>query len=193
MRKNKAIGIDIDAVLADSDPVFIKELQQITGKEFIRTKETPFKYEEAFGIDEDTMNVFWDTFTRKNGWVDIPVLPGAVEAVKLLHKEYHIAIVSARPQALETQTVKWLELNNIPFDEIFFTDFEDKAAKLAHLDELEYFLEDNPIFIMDLIKRGVHILLFDYPWNQNFEDPAVTRVFGWEDVYKLFFKSNRAR
>jgi uncharacterized HAD superfamily protein len=188
--KRKAIGIDIDAVLANSDPLFIRELSNIVKRPLKRRDNSSFKYEEAFGISDKEMDIFWKEFTKKKLWLKIPPLENAVETVRELNETYHIAIVSARPESVKEQTMEWLKINRIDYDEIHFTNFGDKAKKLEHLKKLDYFLEDNPSFVENLISRNVKIILFNYPWNRDYKNKNIIRVNSWLDVQKILFKSN---
>ena len=187
--KDKIIGIDVDSVLADSDRVFTTELEKLTGRKLKRTKDDPFKYEEAFGITEDEMAAFWEEFTKKDGWIKIPPLAQGPETVRELFKTHRIVVVSARPKVIKEQTARWLEINDIPFDELVLTDFRDKTEIFDDIGKLEYFLEDNAEFALSFAKKSISVLLFDNPWNEELEYENIIRVKNWMDVQKILFKS----
>ncbi|MCD6579652.1 hypothetical protein J7L48_09250 [bacterium] len=187
----KVIGIDIDSVLADSDQVFTKELERITGKKLFRSDNSPFKYEEAFDLDDKTISKFWQDFTAKRGWQKIPVMPNSVETVKRLkNQDYYIIIISARPPKIEAQTKEWLKINNIYYDELYLTDYKEKINYITHLSNLKYFIEDHPDFAYQFAEKGVKVLLFDWPWNKNVSHKNIIRVKNWIEIQNIFFKSN---
>ncbi len=187
----KIIGIDIDSVLADSDKVFTKELERLTGRKFIREDNSPFKYEEAFHLDNDTMQKFWNDFTKKNGWQAIPTIPKSVETMQRLKKEgYYIIIISARPPIIKKQTIEWLKINKIPYDELFLTNYEEKTNFITHLPGLLYFVEDHPDFAYQFAEKGINVLLYDWPWNKSVSHKNITRVKNWDDIQNIFFRSN---
>ncbi len=189
----KAIGIDVDAVLADSDPIFIKGLSALTGRELVRRVDSPFKYEDAFGISDDLMETFWKDFTDNEKWLDIPVISGAVETVEMLRMDHRIFIVSARPPSVTEQTMKWLEKNSLHFDEIVLTDFRDKYEAVSHIGNLEFFIEDNPDFAIRFAQNNVKVILFDYSWNRELKGKNIFRVGGWKDAQKILFNSSFIR
>ena len=191
--KDKIIGIDVDSVLADSDTVFTSELEKLTGRKLKRTADDPFKYEEAFGISDKEMERFWEDFTRRKGWLEIPPLKYGPETVKRLHEKYRIIVVSARPKTIRKQTAGWLRKNGIPYDELLLTDFSDKTETFNDLNSLEYFLEDNADFAMAFARKNIRVLLFDNPWNEGIVDKNITRVKDWKEVQKILFKSIRKR
>ena len=187
----RVIGIDIDSVLADSDKIFTKELEYLTGKKYFREDNSPFKYEEAFNIDDETMKKFWSDFTKKGGWQKIPPIKGSIETVKRLKDEgYYIIIISARPPIIKEETKAWLTINNVPYDELYLTNYEEKTNFITHLSGLLYFIEDHPDFAYQFAEKGVKVLLYDWPWNRNVSHKNIIRVKNWNEIQKIFFKSN---
>ena len=47
---------------------------------------------------------------------------------------------------------------------------------------LEAFCEDDELIGRTLAEAGVHVWLFDQPWNRGLAHPNIERVTGWSDV-----------
>ena len=46
-------------------------------------------------------------------------------------------------------------------------------------------IEDKPDVAKLLDQNGIHVLLFDAPYNQQVEGENITRVYGWGEVYRV--------
>lgn len=55
-------------------------------------------------------------------------------------------------------------------------------VRLAHELELERFCEDDRVISRTLAESGIHVWLFDHPWNRDVLHPNLERVSGWTDV-----------
>lgn len=108
----KTIAIDMDGVLADVEAHFISWYEHQYGEKFSK-KDLEGKSEENAFPKKGTVKKFAST---ENFFKTVPVMEGAVEAVKELQQHYEIYIVSAAmefPQSL-VEKKAWLE-NHFPF------------------------------------------------------------------------------
>ncbi len=55
-------------------------------------------------------------------------------------------------------------------------------VSLARELELDRFCEDDVVVSRSLAEAGIHVWLFDQPWNRELEHPLVERVSSWSDV-----------
>jgi uncharacterized HAD superfamily protein len=183
------IGIDIDGVLADSDPSFRAHLQKIYQRPFLRKDVVYFDYQKCFGLSLVQIEDFWQTFSAQGKWEKIKVIPGALSVLKHFNKK-DIILITARPDYLKKETLSWLKMNKIPYSRLLFMAGESKHHDvLAHKLKFDYFIEDRFEYSRDLADLGIKVLLLNYPWNKKFgEYPGITRVNSWKDIGKIILK-----
>ncbi len=183
-----AIGIDIDGVLGDSDRIFRKYIKKYFGFNLTRQDVKDFFYEKVLGIPQKEMEKFWQDFTDKKGWLEIPLLSGAKTALDYLKTKYQIIIITSRPDAIKDLTLKWLEKNNIPYDKIYFVEEKKGENKLQKILSngllIKTFIEDRLDISLEFVKEGIKVLLFDYPWNKTEQkiDSNIIRINGWKEA-----------
>lgn len=106
-RKKKTIAIDMDGVIANVEPQLIKYYRDIYGVTTTLEAIQGLSGEEAFPEDKiDRKIVNAPGFFR-----DLEVMPGAIEAVAKLMKDYEVYIVSAAtefPLSL-FEKIEWLK------------------------------------------------------------------------------------
>ncbi len=177
-KKRISIAIDMDGVLADTETHFIRYYENETGEKVDPKSMLGIPENEAFP-DKTAVQ----RYVRINGFFrTLPLIPGGVEAVRTLMKDYDVYIVSAAmefPQSL-FEKKEWLEeyfpfiaWKNIVFcgdKRIIHTDYliDD------HLKNLDHFAG---IPIMFTASHNVH-----YTHHQ--------RVNDWEEIL-LYFKNLR--
>jgi len=183
-----AIGIDIDGVLGDSDRIFRKYIKKYFGFNLTRQDVKDFFYEKVLGIPQKEMEKFWQDFTDKKGWQEIPLLRGAKTALDYLKTKYQIIIITSRPDAIKDLTLKWLEKNDIPYDKIYFVEEKKGENKLQKILSngllIKTFIEDRLDISLEFVKEGIKVLLFDYPWNKTEQkiDSNIIRINGWKEA-----------
>jgi hypothetical protein len=183
------IGLDIDGVLADSDPAFRAHMQKLFQRPFPKKDVVCFDYQQCFSFSEAQFELFWETFTRQGKWEKIKIMPGVKQFLKQV-KGKDITVITARPLELKQQTIRWLKINRIPYHKLIFMSRESKHHDvLLHNLKLDYFIEDRFEFSKDLADLGIKVLLLNYPWNLEFgEYPGITRVNNWGKISKIILK-----
>ncbi len=183
------IGLDIDGVLADSDPAFRAHMQKLFQRPFSKKDVVCFDYQQCFSFSEAQFKLFWETFTRQGKWEKIKVMPGVKQFLKRV-KSKDITVITARPLELKKQTIRWLKINRIPYHKLIFMSRESKHHDvLLHNLKFDYFVEDRFEFSKDLADLGIKVLLLNYPWNLEFgEYPGITRVNSWTKISKIILK-----
>lgn len=183
------IGIDIDGVIADADPVFRSYMSRLFNKPMPKEAVRSFYYEKVFNLTDEQINHFWDVFTKENGWMTLPVIEGAKESIDILSSKNNIYIITARPAIIKDKTVKWLKLHQIKYSKLIFaTEFENKYNIVSKNNLLlDYHIEDRLDYAIDFANNKVKVLLFDYPWNQTEKDlpENIMRVYRWSDVLNI--------
>ncbi len=182
------IGVDIDDVLTESLPEYIRTftrrfgievpLSEATWALFARHPEIPKAEVEAFVAEMDSSR-----FLARR-LLDPEARMGLQELVRQGHTLY---IVTGRLTEYREVTHHWLLENRIlPLIRgIFYKDGgavgpykKAKAAELA----LDLFLEDELHVATLLADLPVTVLLVDRPWNQGELPPNVLRVRSWTEI-----------
>lgn len=169
----KSIAIDMDGVIANVEAHFLNWYERDYGKKVLPAEIIGRPEEEAFP-EKGAVRKFVLTpgFFRT-----VPVMEGAVEAVKKLMDKYEVYIVSAAiefPQSL-TEKLEWLQ-EHFPFITWRYIIFcGDKS--IINTD----FMIDDHIRNLDTFKgKG---LMFNAFHNVKYNHH--TRVNNWDEVVKL--------
>jgi hypothetical protein len=124
--------------------------------------------------------------------------PHAARALEVLADlGYRIAYISSRPGDALFATVRWLQVNGFPADQVVTGLVGD--AKLDVIRELEptAVFEDDPIAVKMLVGRVPAVWLKDWPYNRpggrdGIQRPGsnVIRFKSWEEVFRAVISSN---
>ncbi|MDD5065927.1 MAG: hypothetical protein PHF84_02650 [bacterium] len=181
----KAIGIDIDGVIGDSDKIFRKYINQYYNLNLKRKDITQFYYEKILGITEEKMMEFWEYFNTGRFWLEIPLISNAKTSIDYLKDKYAIIIITARDEKLKEVTIEWLNNNKIHYDELLMlTENESKLSRVLQNNILlNAVIEDKLENALHFVNEGMKVYLFDYPWNQSaIKKENMERVSGWKEV-----------
>lgn len=185
------IGIDIDGVLTDED-----KFMYDYGTKFCKESQLPMvikpnQMEEAiFGWEEEISEQFWNTYLVEYV-TRYPARQFAAEVIQKLKEKHEIYIVTARNEQglpkefygkMKLLTEKWLETQNIHYDDILYT---KRGKKLTDCIEkgIQIMVEDDPMNIEQL-QEEIMVLCYDCQYNHNIEKRNVTRVYSWYDILK---------
>lgn len=175
-RDRKTVAIDMDGVIADTEAQFMDWYEKEHG---IRvSREERLGVPEPDGFPDKTAirrYVYTPGFFRT-----IPVMPGAVEAVKTLMENYEVFIVSAAtefPQCL-SEKLEWL---NEYFPFISWTNIVLCGDK--SIIDTDYLIDDH-CKNLDFCK-GKPIM---FNGSHNVNQLHHIRVMNWDEVLDLFEK-----
>ena len=100
-----------------------------------------------------------------------------------------IIILTARswhPRA-KRMTENWLELYDIPYDEVIVTSLEDdKSDYIRHMDNVLLTIDDSTRHCNGyarLQNRPEFVFAYSMPWNEDDLDESVIRVCSLENIY----------
>lgn len=182
----KRIGIDIDGVIADSQPVIIDKLNQHFEKNYTLQDFVNFKPQKMFGINRRQLENF--IMTKELEIIEEVVpYPGAVKTLRELSESCLIHLVSARSPHFTGQTLAWLGANEIPYSQLRLLGQHDKRGACQELC-VDLFIEDNRKNAIQLSSCGIPVLLMNATYNRGRLPDMVTRVFGWGDIEKYITK-----
>lgn len=184
------IGIDIDNVISNFNDTLLTEYL-LHDKELrnsgIINKNADYIRKGMFDWNEDEEINFYknniERIAKKLG-----VIEGAKEYIDKLHDDGHIiCIITGRNNGEYTDpynmTKKWLEDNNIYYDNLILTDAYDKCAKtkqcLKH--NIDIMIDDSVHICSDCIENGITTILMDTPYNRY---SNIQRVKSWKEFYR---------
>lgn len=181
---NYVLGVDLDNVTAN----YTKGL-----RDFMVSKgHSPESMPEPTSYDfvesgwpfldrEDYLNNHIE-FVEKGGFLSLEVMENASKVLhKLVEEGVRIRVITHRLLRDNTyaqsisDTVRWLDHNNIPFHD--FCAISEKSAVGVNL-----LLDDAPSNINSVREHGGYVAVFDQPYNRELDGP---RVKNWNDVYNF--------
>lgn len=193
------IGIDIDNVISNFDEMLLetylihdKELRN-TGiinpnAKYIRTGMFDWSNEEELSFYKDNI----ECIAKK-----LKVKEKAKEYIDRLHNDGHlIYIITGRDNGEYSEpynmTKKWLDENNIYYDNLILTDAYDIHAKSLEClkNDIDIMIDDSVRICSDLITSGITTILMDTPYNRKIN---IKRVKNWEEFYEFVssYKENK--
>lgn len=187
------IGIDIDNVISNFDEMLLetylihdKELRN-TGiinpnAKYIRTGMFDWSNEEELSFYRDNI----ECIAKK-----LKVKEKAKEYIDRLHNDGHfIYIITGRDNGEYSEpynmTKKWLDENNIYYDNLILTDAYDMHAKSLEClkNDIDIMIDDSVRICSDLITSGITTILMDTPYNRKIN---IKRVKNWEEFYEFVY------
>ena len=147
------IGLDIDDVLADFSPTFIKKynIPIPTSWDYSYNKAEVFDYL----IDHpDEMKEFYLSLPVKTKQEDIPFEPHCY--------------LTARSMPIEW-TQEWLEKNQFPCKPVFNVSFNVSKIDIARESGIDIFVDDKYETFVEFNNAGICCFLFDAAWNQRYD------------------------
>ena len=186
------IGIDIDGVLTDMEQFQLdygSKFAYENGKEEI-VKADGYEIKDIFNISDEEYDIFWDRYFLDYVMNEKP-RKFADEITNKLHREGHeIYIITARyftendkkkaDGTIQEVVSKWLNKNNIYFDEIIFSP-EDKLD-ICKNNKIELMIEDAPYNVNSLSKY-IPVICFNAGYNKDCSGENITRCYSWYDIY----------
>ncbi len=192
------IGVDIDGVLNYRELFALEEGTKFcaeTGKGWLM-KPTSHSMRDMYGWNEEIRDEFWREHGIKQMY-ECPARRYAAEVLSKLREMGHeVWIVTGRNngdlpangmprKTWEEVTKLWLEENNIYYDEIAFNKGgelpNDKGTFCAE-NNIEIMIDDLPEYLETMAGK-TQVMIFDQPYNRDFEMPGAVRVYSWYDIY----------
>ena len=171
------IGIDIDDVIRD----FVGKLKEIYFREYPShklIKEDVWNMSLWFPIEKEIYKFAFETYAKEI-YIQARTYENALEFLIKLRKNNRVILVTKQPsKKLEGLTKEWLEIKNIPYDGLIFT--QDKSEFAG-----DYLLDDSTANLERIkqVKRSIPIC-FDRPWNQDWKGPRVKSYDNFLELIK---------
>ncbi len=182
------IGIDLDDVLADSLPHYVRALNRRFDLT-IDLAEAAWRIFDRFPhIPRREAHSFFSKLIEDGFFSSRPLLPGAKEAVESLAEEGHLLfIVTGRAMRDAATTREWLEQAGLLrfFGAVVHNGIEPvsryKSIAATRL-QLDLFIEDELEVAVAVAEMAIPVLLFDRPWNRGALSENMQRVRSWPEV-----------
>jgi uncharacterized HAD superfamily protein len=184
------IGLDLDEVTADFLESLLVFYKEKTGSILRRENFKSYNFwESGIGKDkEEAIKISYE-FHDSEHFDDIKPINGAVDTINFLMENNEIIVVTSRPKPWEEKTERWVKkyLDRLKPVIVYSGDFHNQGKTKAELCEengVEIMFEDNAEYALSCVKRGIFVILFDQPWNQNVKHEKIIRVKDWFEAKK---------
>lgn len=175
----RVICVDVDDVICDLEP-WRTDLGALTPEQAAAS--------HKLAATEAMKNRFY----ANGGFREMKPIEGAMMAFHHLKSlGWKIVLVTARPQwqykRLYSDTVFWLAEHGFVYDLLLFSRNKVEAV-YEHVRPAwpAYFVEDHPGNAAALAEAGIHVLLYDQPYNRNVSaSGALTRVANWTEILSV--------
>ena len=191
---NRIILTDVDGVLLEWENHFTKWMVS-----------RGYKLKDDFVSEYDMQKRFEDNTVdikakirefNRSAWMGTQrPMPESQTWVKLLHAEGWTFI----PITSQTTDKPAQELRKRRLGELFgkqvFSNYHilgtgaDKDSALAEFHNTGlYWVEDKPKNALAGLNYGLKVLLYDRPYNRDFNHPEITRVNNWKQIHEILVK-----
>jgi len=185
IRHKKAIVFDIDGVINNYPDCFVYwvNCQNSTGFETLEEIKRYYEQKEY----EDLKIAYRLSGEKKTQ----PVNEDTVKTMVELHKSGEtIILFTNRPiskyKRILSDTLFWLQSNQIPFDAIYWTDFHEKEDIYSLNLDIKYIVEDNLNNAKQFNHQGHLVYLLDKYYNQSdYSDECFVRIEKVSEIWSL--------
>lgn len=197
------LAVDLDEVLSETTSALAAFHNATYGTQLTVSHFISYEYEVVWGgtrleAADKVRRFYASTYAS-----DLQPVPGSVEALRRLHEQFRIAVVTARKEAQRAATLAFVKRHfDGLVDEVHLcnhyltpaeaSQYDVKArrkAEVCHELGAVALVDDSLSTALDCGEHGVRVFLFDldggYPWNKcdDARLPAsVSRVHSWKDV-----------
>jgi uncharacterized HAD superfamily protein len=140
----------------------------------------------VLGVLQEEYTEFYEKYKYKIH-SEQKIRPDAKVFIKTRSLFHNIYFVTARDKSLTMLTHSYLRKNNIPFDDLFVLGSHYKVDMARKLN-CDIFIEDNYDNAIQLCTAGFKVLLIDTNYNRIPLNENITRVYEWNEVYKIVNK-----
>ncbi len=185
------IGVDIDDVLADTLPAFVRFNNEHHGGSWTTEHFHTAHWEEVLGLSSEQMGDRLESFFDSSHFRAVGPAQHAQGVLNKLRTTHELHIVSARWDRIVDYTTAWLDehfpafFSGIHFAANHYTTRAStrgmrrtKAELLAH-HGVEVIIEDSLEYAERCRAAGFGVILFDRPWNRRAESADYHRVADW--------------
>ncbi len=188
--KKKIIGVDFDDVLFNFNRSFVDFCNKKYGTKMTYEKITDYMMEKSWNEPIEVILKRIEEFF-KSGEHDLVIpLAGSEDAIKSLSSKYDLVVITSRPDLIKESTNRWINKNfgdvfkGVHFSNQFMTGggVARKKSEICKEIGVNLFIEDAPVYSMNIAKNGIPVILLNTPYNQNVSHELISRVNSWAEV-----------
>ena len=155
--------LDVDSTLWGFDEILYKELYSLFPKIETPDKWNEWEFYQKYGISKNNFYKVVDKIHKQQEYYK-PFKDASLFSY-ILRKDYHVTIASHRKPKYKEILKKWLDSNEITYDDIFVDN-----CKFHLFDNVDLVVDDSPIFLIEARKRNAKMTCgLVYPWNKKLE------------------------
>ncbi len=173
------IGLDVDGVLADVIHTWLdynNKIRRAISKEEISEWDFWGRYQiDKYDFYKE-LSLCWQT------WHKIPSTEENLSTTtSALSHVGEVDIVTAREESTHTYVKNWLSSQKITYKNYVGVLEGLEKTKLDY----DIFIDDSPINAKSMLNAGKTVILYTQPWNLNFNDPRVKRIYTLKDAISI--------
>lgn len=156
------IGVDIDGVLGEQVPHVLRRVNARYG--LALRKRDIRRWDEPVG-PSDIEREIEAALLDETYVLTMPLVRGAREALAALAATHSIALVTTRPEQMDSATLAWAQRKGLAFHGL-----ENARSRGKHDVDVDVLIDDRLQNVAEFAERGRVAILFSQPWNQDRED-----------------------
>ena len=181
----RAVCVDIDNTIADTDPVLRRLIRQVSRDRVRLAHEDVVCYEywrcrdaQGHRLTSREWHRVVEEFHRKR-LEEIPPFRGVAGHLASLRKVFEVHLATTRDPASEALTRAWLAQHGIPHDRLHFARHGEKH-RIPY--EFAYAIEDDREQAYAFVASGVPAIVLGRPWNHVGPSSLVERLPDWSTI-----------
>lgn len=178
----KTFAIDFDSVLADTMVIWVKEYNKRYHRNITKNDIHAWDIYKILPISSkeigDLFNYVWEF-----RWDEVPPCEDDQKrTIERIHESgYRISILTKRERPTVAHVAKWLDHYKVFSDDLIFV--YDGTPKSEY--PFDFIVDDSPNNLVDITAPKIGIL-FDQPWNRNFQWPL--RITSLKEAAKILLE-----
>ncbi|MGB7958266.1 MAG: hypothetical protein WCD28_08765 [Nitrososphaeraceae archaeon] len=163
----KTFALDFDSVLADTMVIWVKEYNERHHTSITKNDIYAWDISKILPITPEEISKLFN-YVWEYRWKEIPPCePNQNSTIENIHKSgFRISILTRRERPTVSYVARWLDHHDIFSDDLIFV--YDAMPKSEY--PFDFILDDSPINLIDITAPKIGIL-FDQPWNKDFQWP----------------------
>ena len=178
------ILVDQDNTLTDFTEVTVRYLSKLYGYKESFTPDQCKTYNILKCMfpklpDKKISDMFEELFSSEGYWRSMLPMPGSIEVMEDLYKEYDVYIVTSPWKTSKNcipEKIEWVE-HYLPFFDISKMIF----CSYKHLLHADYMIDDSPVYLAN--SNCETTIAFKFPYNENVE--ATFKVDTWSEIREI--------
>ena len=178
----RAVGIDLDDVLADFTSVWLRVLEDHSGVKADYNDIKTWHIEAQFpNLDRSVIrSTLESTWTERHDEIQLSDrrIPTIIDNLRQFYKVY----ITTATLASDDLVINWLAMNGIKYDRLVHV--SNHSGKL--IEEVYVYVDDNPIMAKEFSELGKKVVLLRRPWNESTGgNENILIADNWDEVEQL--------